>query len=71
MVTKELLLLLNPDLKYRKKSTGRIKRYVVGYSIRYTNNKTNNKTKVEQLFNRTGGLEMEEDVKLNFTRYHI
>ena len=29
---KRTVLLINPDWRYRKKSTGRIKRYVVGYN---------------------------------------
>ena len=58
---KRTILLLNPDLKYRKKSTGRIKRYVVGLVLDTQITRPLTTTKVEQLFNRTGGLEMEED----------
>ena len=58
---KRTIMLLNPDLKYRKKSTGRIKRYVVGLVLNTQITRPLTTTKVEQLFNRTGGLEMEED----------
>ena len=58
---KRTILLLNPDLKYRKKSTGRIKRFVVGLVLDTQITRPLTTTKVEQLFNRTGGLEMEED----------
>ena len=58
---KRTIMLLNPDLKYRKKSTGRIKRYVVGLVLDTQITRPITTTKVEQLFNRTGGLEMEED----------
>ena len=58
---KRTIMLLNPDLKYRKKSTGRIKRYVVGMVLDTQITRPLTTTKVEQLFNRTGGLEMEED----------
>ena len=58
---KRTIMLLNPDLKYRKKSTGRIKRYVVGLVLDTQITRPLTTTKVEQLFNRTGGLEMEEE----------
>ena len=58
---KRTIMLLNPDLKYRKKSTGRIKRYVVGLVLDTQITRPLTTTKVEQLFNRTGGLEVEED----------
>ena len=58
---KRTIILLNHDLKYRKKSTGRIKRYVVGLVLDTQITRPLTTTKVEQLFNRTGGLEMEED----------
>ena len=58
---KRTIMLLNPDLKYRKKYTGRIKRYVVGLVLDTQITRPLTTTKVEQLFNRTGGLEMEED----------
>ena len=58
---KRTIMLLNPDLKYRKKTTGRIKRYVVGLVLDTQITRPLTTTKVEQLFNRTGGLEMEED----------
>ena len=58
---KRTIMLLNPDLKYRKKSTGRIKRYVVGIVLDTQITRPLTTTKVEQLFNRTGGLEMEEE----------
>ena len=58
---KRTIMLLNPDLKYRKKSTGRIKRYVVGLVLDTQITRPITTTKVEQLFNRTGGLEKEED----------
>ena len=58
---KRTIMLLNPDLKYRKKSTGRIKRYVVGLVLDTQITRPLTTTKVEQLFNRTGGLEVEEE----------
>ena len=58
---KRTIMLLNPDLKYRKKSTGRIKRYVVGLVLDTQITRPITTTKVEQLFNRTGGLEVEEE----------
>jgi len=58
---KRTIMLLNPDLKYRKKSTGRIKRYVVGIVLDTQITRPLTTTKVEQLFNRTGGLEIEEE----------
>ena len=58
---KRTIMLLNPDLKYRKKSTGRIKRYVVGIVLDTQITRPLTTTKVEQLFGRTGGLEMEEE----------
>ena len=58
---KRTVLILNPDMRYRKKSTGRIKRYVVGLVLDTQITRPLTTTKVEQLFNRTGGLEMEED----------
>ena len=58
---KRTIMLLNPDLKYRKKSTGRIKRYVVGLVLDTQITRPLTTTKVEQLFNRTGGLEIEEE----------
>ena len=58
---KRTIMLLNPELKYRKISTGRIKRYVVGMVLDTQITRPLTTTKVEQLFNRTGGLEMEED----------
>ena len=58
---KRTIMLLNPDLKYRKKSTGRIKRYVVGMVLDTQITRPLTTTKVEQLFNRTGGLEVEEE----------
>ena len=58
---KRTIMLLNPDLKYRKKSTGRIKRYVVGIVLDTQITRPLTTTKVEQLFNRTGGLEVEEE----------
>ena len=57
---KRTILLLNPDLKYRKKSTGRIKRFVVGLVLDTQITRPLTETKVDKLFNLTGGLEVEE-----------
>ena len=57
---KRTILLLNPDLKYRKKSTGRIKRFVVGLVLDTAITRPLTETKVDKLFNLTGGLEVEE-----------
>ena len=57
---KRTVLLLNPDLRYRKKSTGRIKRFVVGIQLDTAVSRPITETKLEVLFNRVGGLEFEE-----------
>ena len=57
---KRTVLLLNPDLRYRKKSTGRIKRFVVGIQLDTAVTRPITETKMEVLFKRVGGLEIEE-----------
>ena len=57
---KRTVIIVNPDLKYRKKSTGRVKRYVVGLQIDTAVKAPITKSKVENLFKRLGGLEIEE-----------
>tara|TARA_Y100001937_G_scaffold55461_1_gene76414 strand:- start:1003 stop:1497 length:495 start_codon:yes stop_codon:yes gene_type:complete len=57
---KRTILLLNPDFRYRKKSTGRIKRFVVGLVLDTAITRPLTETKVNKLFNLTGGLEVEE-----------
>ena len=57
---KRTILLLNPDLKYRIKSSGRIKRFVVGLVLDTAITRPLTETKVDKLFNLTGGLEVEE-----------
>ena len=57
---KRTVLILNPDMRYRKKSTGRIKRFVVGIQLDTAVSRPITETKLEVLFNRVGGLEFEE-----------
>ena len=54
------VLILNPDMRYRKKTTGRIKRFVVGIQLDTAVTKPITETKLEMLFKRTGGLEFED-----------
>jgi len=54
------VLILNPDMRYRKKTTGRIKRFVVGIQLDTQITRPLTPTKIEALFNRVGGLEFEE-----------
>ena len=57
---KRTVLILNPDYKYRKKSTGRVKRFVIGLVLDTAITKPITTTKLENLFKRVGGLEIEE-----------
>ena len=57
---KRTVLILNPDYKYRKKSTGRIKRFVIGLVLDTAVTRPITTTKLERLFKKIGGLEIEE-----------
>tara|TARA_A100001515_G_scaffold138515_1_gene132177 strand:+ start:1542 stop:2057 length:516 start_codon:yes stop_codon:yes gene_type:complete len=57
---KRTVLILNPDLKYKKKSTNRTKRYVVGLQLDTAISTPITQTKLEGLFGKMGGLEIEE-----------
>lgn len=57
---KRTVLILNPDLRYRKKTTNRIKRFVVGIQLDTQITRPITETKLEMLFKRIGGLEFEE-----------
>jgi len=54
------VLILNPDLRYRKKTTGRIRRFVVGIQLDTFITPPLTPSKMEQLFKRVGGLKFEE-----------
>mgnify|MGYP003139292088 FL=1 len=58
---KRTVLIINPDLRYRKKSTGKIKRYVVGLVLDTAITRPLTENKVEKLFGKLGGLEIEGD----------
>ena len=53
-------LILNPDLRFRKKSTKRIKRFVAGLILDTAITRPLTETKVEKMFGKLGGLEVEE-----------
>ena len=57
---KRTVLIINPDMKYRKKTTGRIKRFVVGIQLDTQITKPITESKLKALFKRIGGLEFEE-----------
>lgn len=57
---KRTVLIINPDMRYRKKTTGRIKRFVVGIQLDTQITRPITETKLEMLFKRVGGLEFEE-----------
>ena len=57
---KRTVLIINPDMRYRKKTTGRIKRFVVGIQLDTAITRPITETKLEMLFKRIGGLEFEE-----------
>ena len=57
---KRTVLIINPDMRYRKKTTGRIKRFVVGIQVDTQITRPITETKLEMLFKRVGGLEFEE-----------
>ena len=57
---KRTVLILNPDMRYRKKTTKRIKRFVVGIQIDTQIAKALTEARLKQLFKRVGGLEFEE-----------
>jgi hypothetical protein len=58
---KRTVLILNPDLRFRKKTTKRIKRFVAGLILDTAITRPLTETKVEKLFGKLGGLEVEED----------
>ncbi len=57
---KRTILVLNPNLRYRKKSTKRIKSFVVGLQLDTAITPPITSTKLENLFGKIGGLEIEE-----------
>jgi hypothetical protein len=57
---KRTVLIINPNMKYRKKTTGRIKRFVVGIQLDTQITRPITESKLEALFKRVGGLEIEE-----------
>ena len=57
---KRTVLILNPDLRFRKKSTKRIKRFVAGLILDTAITRPLTETKVEKMFGKLGGLEVEE-----------
>lgn len=58
---KRTVLIINPDLRFRKKSTNRIKRFVAGLVLDTAITRPLTETKVEKLFGKLGGLELEEE----------
>ena len=58
---KRTILLVNPDLKYRKKSTGRVKRFVVGLQLDTVISAPISVTKLENLFGQIGGVKVDGD----------
>lgn len=57
---KRTVLVLNPDYNYRKKSTGRTKRFVIGLVLDTAVTTPITETKLERLFKKLGGLELED-----------
>jgi len=57
---KRTILVLNPNLRYRKKSTKRVKSFVVGLQLDTAITPPITSTKLENLFGKIGGLEIEE-----------
>jgi len=58
---KRTILMLNPDLRFRKKTTKRIKRFVAGLVLDTAITRPLTESKVEKLFGKLGGLEIEEE----------
>lgn len=59
--TKRTVIIINSDYKYRKKSTGRIKRFVVGLQIDIAGQRPVPKNQLNQIFESFGGMEIEGD----------
>jgi hypothetical protein len=57
---KRTVLILNPDYSYRKKSTGRVKKFVIGLVLDTAITTPITETKLERLFKQLGGLELED-----------
>jgi hypothetical protein len=57
---KRTVLIINPDMRYRKKTTGRIKRFVVGIQLDTQITRPITESRLKALFKRIGGLEFEE-----------
>jgi len=57
---KRTVLIVNSDFKYRKKSTGRIKRFVVGLQLQRVGQRPLPKGQLEEIFNSLGGIEIED-----------
>ncbi len=59
--SKRTVIIINSDYKYRKKSTGRIKRFVVGLQIDVAGKRPLAKNQLNQIFESFGGMEIEGD----------
>ena len=57
---KRTILVINPNLRYRKKSTKRTKSFVVGLQLDTAITPPITESKLENLFGKIGGLEIEE-----------
>ena len=57
---KRTILVINPNLRYRKKSTKRVKSFVVGLQLDTAITPPITESKLENLFGKIGGLEIEE-----------
>tara|TARA_Y100000004_G_scaffold192822_1_gene254061 strand:- start:698 stop:1204 length:507 start_codon:yes stop_codon:yes gene_type:complete len=58
--TKRTVIIVSSDYKYRKKSTGRIKRFVVGLQIDRVGQRPIPKGQLNEIFKNLGGMELEE-----------
>ncbi len=58
--TKRTVIIVSSDYKYRKKSTGRIKRFVVGLQIDRVGQRPIPKGQLNEIFKKLGGMELEE-----------
>ena len=56
--SKRTVIIINSDYKYRKKSTGRIKRFVVGLQIDVAGKRPLAKNQLNQIFESFGGMEI-------------
>ena len=56
--TKHTIILLNPDLRYKKSTTNRIKRFVVGLQLDTSRTRPLTPTKMEGLIRELGGVDV-------------